>query len=389
MSRGEPTEETGLLADRSDRGGPWPTSDLPFGGEVAVGAVAILFAGAGGLSLVAGGDAPLVTLLFDAFMQVGLALGAVLGAVVLHREFDEPRLRWFVTAWYAGGILLLNVLYTWANLSALLTGTTTVVALTDGYVLFGNLGGVLGLVAGFNRGRAAQNRRLVRELEARNDTLELVNHMLRHDVLNGTQTIQGYVDLLGEDLDLDAENERYLRNIRQGGTRITNLVEDVRVVMDTITEGGHRTTVDLSELVAEEVAHTRDRFPGATVETDIQPGVEVVANTTFRAVVTNLLGNAIEHNDAETPVVAVAVSHGDDRACLRVADNGPGFPDGLAEQAFGEGRQGPGNRGLGIGLYMVQVLTENVDGSVTVDDNDPRGAVVTVELQRPHEPHAG
>ena len=237
MSRGEPTEETGLLADRSDRGEPWPTSDLPFGGEVAVGAVAILFAGAGGLSLVAGGDAPLVTLLFDAFMQVGLALGAVLGAVVLHREFDEPRLRWFVTAWYAGGILLLNVLYTWANLSALLTGTTTVVALTDGYVLFGNLGGVLGLVAGFNRGRAAQNRRLVRELEARNDTLELVNHMLRHDVLNGTQTIQGYVDLLSEDLDLDAENERYLRNIRQGGTRITNLVEDVRVVMDTITEG--------------------------------------------------------------------------------------------------------------------------------------------------------
>lgn len=238
MSRGEPTEETGLLADRSDRGGPWPTSDLPFGGEVAVGAVAILFAGAGGLSLVARGDAPLVTLLFDAFMQVGLALGAALGAVVLHREFDEPRLRWFVTAWYAGGILLLNVLYTWANLSALLTGTTTVVALADGYVLFGNLGGVLGLVAGFNRGRAAQNRRLVRELEARNDTLELVNHMLRHDVLNGTQTIQGYVDLLGEDLDLDAENERYLRNIRQDGTRITNLVEDVRVVMDTITGGG-------------------------------------------------------------------------------------------------------------------------------------------------------
>jgi signal transduction histidine kinase len=137
------------------------------------------------------------------------------------------------------------------------------------------------------------------------------------------------------------------------------------------------------------VAHTRDWFPGATVETDIQPGVEVVANTTFRAVVMNLLGNAIEHNDAETPVVEMAVSHGDDRACLRVADNGPGFPDGLAEQAFGEGRQGPGNRGLGIGLYMVQVLTENVDGSVTVDDNDPRGAVVTVELQRPHEPHAG
>lgn len=388
MSRGEPTEETRLATNTSDRGGPRQPLDLPFGGEVTVGAVAITFA-AWGLLLVLRSDVPLVTLLFDAFMQVGLALGAVAGAVVLHREFDERRLRWLVTGWYVGGILLLNTLYTWANLSALLTGTTTVGALADGYVLFGNLGGVLGLIAGFNRGRAAQNRRLVRELEARNDTLELVNHMLRHDVLNGTQTIQGYADLLDEDLDLDAENERYLRNIRQGGTRITNLVEDVRVVMDTITEEGRRTTVDLSELVAEEVAHARDRFPEATVETEVQPGVAVVANTTFRAVVTNLLENAIEHNDAETPVVEVTVLTGGDRACLRVADNGPGFPDELAELAFGEGRREPGDRGMGIGLYLVRVLTENVGGSVAVDDNDPRGAVVTVDLQRSDGSHGG
>lgn len=66
-----------------------------------------------------------------------------------------------------------------------------------------------------------------------------------------------------------------------------------------------------------------------------------------------------------------------------------GFDRGRAAQAFGEGRQGPGNRGLGIGLYTVQVLTENVDGSIIVDDNDPGGAVVTVELQPPDEPLAG
>ncbi len=47
----------------------------------------------------------------------------------------------------------------------------------------------------------------------------------------------------------------------------------------------------------------------------------------------NVLDNAVEHNDADTPQVDVVVEPAveGDRVVLRVADNGPGFPE--TEQA--------------------------------------------------------
>lgn len=361
-------------------------SGAPVSGDVAIVGIAGLLMSAGTVLLVSSlGDTPLVTLSFNAFMNIGLAAGAVYGALVLRRSFDRDWLRWQVAAWYIGGICFIYLLYTWASLPDLLSGAASLRELVGGYVLFGNLGGILGLVAGFNRGRAAQNRRLVDELESKNDTLEFVNYMLRHDVLNGAQTIQGYTSLLDETLDTEGEAREYIANIRAGNRRITDLVENVRVLMDTVSGESHRTTVDLSDLVETEVAHARDQFPEATFETEIEPDVEAVANSTFRAVVANLLQNAVEHNDADVPTVSVTVTTGTESVALRVADNGPGFPDGMAVNARQPGETDPTDRGMGMGLYLVEILVGAVDGSVSIVDNEPRGAVVTVELNPPAE----
>jgi two-component system OmpR family sensor kinase len=359
-------------------------SGLPFGGDAVIVAVAGLLM-SGGVAVIASTprETPLTTLSFNLFMDIGLAAAAMLGAVVLRRSFDSARLRWQVAGWYVGSILFIYVLFTWANLTELLAGTTTVRALADGYVLFGNFGGIVGLVAGFNRGRAAQNRELVGALERKNDTLEFVNHMLRHDILNGTQTIQGYITLLDERLDTDDELEQYIANIKAGNDRITDLVQNVRVLMDTVSGENHRTEVDISELIEDEVAHARDRFPEATFETEIQPGVTALANSTFRAVIANLLQNAVEHNDTEVPTVSVSVTSGTDTVTVRVADDGPGFPEGMEIDARQEDSRDQTDRGIGIGLYLVEVILGAIEGSIAVTDNEPRGAVVTIELDPP------
>lgn len=359
-------------------------SGLPFGGDAVIVAVAGVLMSSG-LVVIAStiGETPLTTLSFNLFMYIGLAVGAMVGAVVLRRSFERPGLRWQVAGWYVGGILFVYLLFTWANLTELLAGGTTLRALVDGYVLFGNFGGLLGLIAGFNRGRAAQNHDLVSELERKNDTLEFVNYMLRHDVLNGTQTIQGYITLLDERLDTDEEMEGYIANIEAGSDRITDLVQDVRVLMDTVSEGTRQTEVEISALVEDEVAHARDRFPEAVFETDIQPGVKALANGTFRAVVANLLQNAVEHNDTEEPTVSVSITSGTETVSIRVADDGPGFPEGVEIDAYQEDGRGQTDRGVGIGLYLVEVIVDAVDGSVAVTDNEPRGAVVTIELDPP------
>lgn len=359
-------------------------SGLPFGGDAVIVAVAGLLM-SGGVAVIAStaGETPLTTLSFNLFMHIGLAAGAMTGAVVLRRSFERPEIRWQVAGWYVGGIVFIYVLFTWANLTELLAGTTTAGALADGYVLFGNLGGVVGLVAGFNRGRAARNRELVGELERKTDTLEFVNHMLRHDILNGAQTIKGYITLLDDHLDSDDEVDQYIANIRSGNDRITDLVQDIRVLMDTVSGENDRTEVDISKLVEDEVTNARDRFPETVFETEIQPGVAALANSTFRAVIANLLQNAVEHNDTEEPTVSVSVTSGTETVTVRVADDGPGFPEEMEVEARQEGEQNGTDRGIGIGLYLVEVIVGAVGGAVAIADNEPRGAVVTVELDPP------
>ncbi|MGM0592420.1 MAG: sensor histidine kinase [Halobacteriota archaeon] len=94
----------------------------------------------------------------------------------------------------------------------------------------------------------------------------------------------------------------------------------------------------------------------------------------------NLLKNAIQHNDKEVSEVTVSTVPEGDHVVVRIADNGPGVPDGQKEDIFGKGKKGLESEGTGIGLYLVQTVVEGYGGQVWVEDNEPEGAVFAVRL---------
>ena len=67
---------------------------------------------------------------------------------------------------------------------------------------------------------------------------------------------------------------------------------------------------------------------------------------------------------------------------VRIADDGPGIADDKKEAVFGRGERGLDSPGSGIGLYLVDRLTTAFGGSVHIEDNEPRGAVFVVTLER-------
>jgi signal transduction histidine kinase len=112
------------------------------------------------------------------------------------------------------------------------------------------------------------------------------------------------------------------------------------------------------------------------------------------AVFGNLLGNAVQHNDADDPVVRVSATENDDTVTVRVADNGPGIPDDRKESVF---HRGNSTSGGGFGLFFVRTMVEEYGGSIRIedraeqssagsrtqsDDNQPRGTVFIVDLPR-------
>ncbi|RDZ94582.1 hybrid sensor histidine kinase/response regulator, partial [Haloferax sp. Atlit-6N] len=112
------------------------------------------------------------------------------------------------------------------------------------------------------------------------------------------------------------------------------------------------------------------------------PEAEVRANELLTSVFRNLLNNAVQHNDKETARVSIDGDVRSETVVVRVADNGPGIPDGQKDAVFGRTEAGLDDPAAGVGLYLVDTLVSQYDGSVSLKDNEPEGTVAVVELPR-------
>jgi len=96
---------------------------------------------------------------------------------------------------------------------------------------------------------------------------------------------------------------------------------------------------------------------------------------------TNLLDNAVKYTPAGG-TVTVRLTRSGDTARLRVADSGPGIPEADRNRVLqrfmrlDQARSQPGN---GLGLALVNAVTLQHHGRLTLGDNAP-GLIVTLEV---------
>jgi len=223
----------------------------------------------------------------------------------------------------------------------------------------------------------------ITEQKRREQELELLNRIVRHDIRNDMAVVLGWAELLEEHV--DAEGEEYQGKILDSGEHVVELTEVARDYVETVVseEDLDVEPVSLCSVLETELSLREESFPEAEfVEHGALPDVEVVAGSMLSSIFRNLLNNAVQHNDKDAPVVELSCTVGDDAVEVRIADNGPGIPDDKKDVVFGKGERGLGSPGTGIGLYLVQTLVTQYGGEVWVEDNEPTGAVFVVELRR-------
>jgi len=218
------------------------------------------------------------------------------------------------------------------------------------------------------------------ELESQRDDLDVLNQIVRHDIRNDLQIVLAALEIIEETGDERTRDhvERALKSTRQA----IDLTSTAREMSEVMLRGDDEyEPIDLRETLLQEIDQVRSAYPDAEIEIHgTVPAIDLRADAMLSSVFRNLLTNAVQHNDKEEPRVRVTASQTEHRVQVTVEDNGPGVPEALRDEVFGKGVKGEQSRTTGLGLYLVRRLVDNYGGDVWIDEVDPTGTAVTVEL---------
>jgi PAS domain S-box-containing protein len=225
----------------------------------------------------------------------------------------------------------------------------------------------------------------LREADRQKDEfLAMVSHELRNPLAALAAAAQVLRATTQSDATIGSAAGVIERQTRQMTRLIEDLIDVTRVRMGKITL--EREPLDLAELVNGVVSAWREarRLEGrAPVRMETSPAWLEGDRARLEQIVSNLLDNALKFTPAAGRI-DVTVKRESDLAVLRVADSGRGIDPHALLRIFGSFIQGgqtdtPGERGLGLGLAVVQRLTELHGGSVSAaSDGLCRGATFTV-----------
>jgi two-component system sensor histidine kinase ResE len=212
------------------------------------------------------------------------------------------------------------------------------------------------------------------------------------------EVIRGHLHGFTDELPQDAERWRVARKaINDGAFEIDTLVNRLDLVV--------RLGMSEQLLVIEPVNLPRlledlmvDLGPAADAKGILLGGI--VSNSdpdssyvisadpmALREVFSNLLENAVKHNNPGTEISA-EVKLLDRRMLVRIADNGKGLSPDLVKTIFDKGtrhyRPGSRARSTGMGLYLAKLLVELHGGEIEVDSQPGGGTEfrVTLPLRR-------
>jgi two-component system, sensor histidine kinase and response regulator len=236
-----------------------------------------------------------------------------------------------------------------------------------------------------------QKQQLALELRERTETLrlnEMFTAVLGHDLRTPLSVIVTSAELLHRRSDDEAVRKTAARML-SSGRRMSRMIDDVLDLARARLAGGiplNRTSVDLGAIVQRAVQELGAAHTGRRIDTILEGDLagEWDEDRLFQ-VVSNLLGNSLQHGESGEPVQVRATGIAPHAVVVTFANAGFIPPDLLEHMfdPFRGGERSPGKHdGLGLGLYIVQQIVHAHHGEVEATCEDGRRIVFRVELPR-------
>ncbi|OLZ39703.1 histidine kinase [Natrinema saccharevitans] len=217
----------------------------------------------------------------------------------------------------------------------------------------------------------------ITQRKEREQYLQVLNRVLRHNLRNDLTVVIGYAELLRERLD-DPDLAAAADTLRETATDLAGTSEKTRAIQYALDCDGDLEPVDVAATVTETVEGLDP--DDATVSASTADDCLAWADPGLGLVVENLVENAIRHA-GPAPTVEVAVAREDCRVRLAVADDGPGIPPAEIDVVTGASDITQLTHSSGLGLWLVRWMVDNYGGSVSFRESDLGGSRVEISLE--------
>lgn len=231
-------------------------------------------------------------------------------------------------------------------------------------------------------------KRTERELLETNQDLDTFFYKASHDLKGPLASVMGIVNLARLEIQ-DTMLDKYLGMIETSVKRLDRTLLDLIDLARTRKGARKLSLINLKSLVDEillSLKHVPD-FRLINFEVKVDHNAEITADKVLMlSVFQNLIHNAINYCNQQSPWVRIRVTAIPQGIELEVADNGKGIPDHVKGRVFEMFYRGhPDSSGSGLGLFIVKNALEKMKGTIKFESNVDIGSTFIVNIPNAEE----
>jgi hypothetical protein len=214
----------------------------------------------------------------------------------------------------------------------------------------------------------AQSRR---RLTRREQRLEVVSRILRHNIRNDLNVVTGNIELLQESDGLTAEDRERLETALRHIEEVCTIADKSQYVQETL-DRNHVEQMALDPLLNEVADRVGDQLPEATLRIDGTGEFVVLADTNVGDALFELFTTVLRRQEGDPPTATLRYESAPPATVrLQIEAEGPLMP-ASDRQALRRGTETQLEHGSGLGLWLVKWIIENGYGTMTFPDDPSR-----------------
>lgn len=207
------------------------------------------------------------------------------------------------------------------------------------------------------------------KMDKQQKQLELINHILRHDLANHFNVILSAIKLYEK-----VHQDDFLREISKRALKGTNLIQYMKKLESVFDAKAKIYSVQVKPLILKVVIEYSD----ITFDLEDLQDAEIIADDSLEIIFDNLIRNAIRHG--KTDKMRFSSKMIENKYILEIADFGKGIPDEIKSKIFDENFKSGTTGNTGLGLFIVHQIMKNYRGNILVKDNLPQGAIFELKF---------